>query len=127
MSEADVEVIRTFHRHYERHDFDAMSQLLHPQVVWRGDEPGPACLDRSQVLDWLGHLKDHVPPLEILELVDLGDAVMVGLPGEEPWDRPTFSQRVKVRDGVMVEIQDYGPRDAALRGGPPSADSGSPP
>lgn len=116
MSEADVELIRRFHTIYERGDLEALAELLHPDVVWRGTRPGLQGSDRSEVLDTLEERIDRVPPLDRLELVDLGDEVMVGLPTKEPWDHPSFYQRVRVRDEQLVEIQDYGPREAAISG-----------
>jgi hypothetical protein len=116
VSEADVEVIRRFHRVSECGDLEALADLLHPDVVWRGTRPGAECTNREDVLNVLDDRMDHVPPLDRLELVDLGDEVMVGLPMEEPWEVPGFYQRVRVHNGQLVEIQDYGPREAAVSG-----------
>jgi SnoaL-like protein len=118
MAQEDVEVVRNLHRAYERGDMAGVARYLSPDVTWRGAPPSQRwnCKDRSEVLHRLQEMAHRVPALETLELVDLGDEVLVGLPVTKPWTVPAYYQRVRVEDGMVVAIQDYGPRDAALAG-----------
>ncbi|MBI4260590.1 MAG: nuclear transport factor 2 family protein [Actinobacteria bacterium] len=122
MTSEGLDVIRRLHRAYQQGDLEAVASQLHPDVEWRA--PGPDrdwdCRGRERVLHVLRDRAERVPPLERLELVDLGEDVLVGLPTEEPWGEPTWYQRVRVEDGLIVAIRDYGSREAALAGAGPA-------
>jgi hypothetical protein len=92
-----------------------VASCLDENVTWLvADDPEVGCHSRGDVVRILRRRVDRVPPLETLELVDLGEDVLVGLPTHEPWDHPEFYQRVHVRDGVIVAIKDYGSREVAV-------------
>ena len=109
------DVVREFHRALGSGDFERMSQLLAPGVVWRAAPPSDdVCADRTEVLRRLRQLEGQVPPLESLEIAQVGDEVLVGIPTKEPSIRPNFYQRVRIQDDVITAIQDYDSREDAL-------------
>jgi ketosteroid isomerase-like protein len=116
MTSSGLETVREFHRAMQAGNFDAMSALLSPDVVWRA-APGQddVCANREEVLARLRELADQsVPPLESLDLLEQGEEVLVGIPSTEPWNRPDFYQRVRIQEGVITFIQDYETREDAL-------------
>ena len=114
---AAPEVIRDFHRALGSGDFERVSQLLDPRVVWRASPPSDdACANRGEVLRRLRQLEGRVPPLESLQIATVGDDVLVGVPTQEPWVQPDFYQRVRIEDDVITAIRDFASREAALAG-----------
>ena len=109
------DIVKEFHRALGQQDFERISSLLAPDVVWRAALPREdVCADRDEVLRRLREVAGQVPPLESLELLEFDGDPVVGIPTHEPWDHAEFYQRVHVRHGVITAIQDFDSREAAL-------------
>ena len=114
---SDVEIVGEFHSALGHHDFDRIASLLAPDVVWRAAPPQEdVCGNRDEVMTRLREVAGQVPPLDSLELLEIEDGLLVGIPTHEPWDHAEFYQRVRLRNGVITAIQDFDSREAALTG-----------
>jgi ketosteroid isomerase-like protein len=103
-------------------DVKRMAGRLAPDVVHHGVRPDLVCTGREAVLFRVGTRAAHPPTVDAIELVAAGDQVVlsvrgpelgVGLEeGESP--RGQASMVFTLRQGLIVKIQDYPSRGAAL-------------
>lgn len=74
---AIVERLRTA---METPDLSAFSDLLDPNVTWGAPgDPSPECQNRAQVLAWYQCGRDAGIRARVLEIVAVGDGLLVGL------------------------------------------------
>lgn len=105
-----------------RGDVELMKQALAPDVVHRGVRPEMICEGRDQVLALAGRHAVDLPAVDALELVAAGEHVVLSVRGPEIGVPPEGSDRPRgqativftLRDGVIVEMQDYLRRADAL-------------
>ena len=117
MSNADI--AREGFAAIARGDFDAITELLDPDVKWHGGNPADGCQNRKQTLAWLcgrgGRGAGRLP--ELVDVVAAGDRVAVIMrpapTGEDPEPRRT-ANLATFRDGKVVEMVHYADAAEAL-------------
>ena len=130
MSMSNLETVFDHFHDRATGDFDAVAQMLDPDVVHQGVVADMVCSGRDAVLERMrmaqaggaGH------GLRRIELADAGDRVIVGLSGERfrevPWltDGQLFIV-FTLRDGRIVRMDDHRTRAEAFAaaGAVPSA------
>lgn len=99
-------------------DLSAFSELLDPDVHWGppGDS-SPPCRNRNEVLAWYRRGKDAGTRAEILEILAVGDHILVGM-SVTSTKEPSPIGRVRwqvltVADGRVVAIAGFEGRDDA--------------
>jgi ketosteroid isomerase-like protein len=104
-----------------RGDLDAVSDVLDPDVVWRGVPPDAICHDRDEVLDMLSEqFARGLPQADALELVAGDRAVVLGVRSDQLdriGDHPLPGQLFNVfrlANGRITEITDHTHRQQAL-------------
>jgi ketosteroid isomerase-like protein len=105
-----------------RGDIDRIARRLAPEVVHRGVRPDLICPDRDAVLANVSRTAANLPQVDAIELIAAGDRVLlsvraegIGQPGrEDEPPRGSASIVFTLRDGRIVDIQDYLGRDEAL-------------
>lgn len=106
---------------YESADLSAFSDLLDPNVTWGApDDPSPECQNRAQVLAWYQRGRESGTRARVLEIVVLGDRLLVGLSvigdraararggAAERW------QLLTVAGGRIVDILGFEEREEAV-------------
>lgn len=102
-----------------RGDFDAVAELLDPEVKWHGGVPEEGCLNRKQALAWMRSAPQRRdgPLPELIEVVDAGDRVVVVMQpppsADDPAPAPTANLST-FRDGKVVEMVHYDDATEAL-------------
>jgi hypothetical protein len=101
-----------------RGDLQRLEELLAPDVQWGWFEPGGEdLLGRQAVLQALRERVDEDVLGGLLELVDVGDDVVVGIapsPRAAESGTPVGWTRVGYRDGLVVRLVSYDSRERAL-------------
>lgn len=105
-----------------RHDIDAVTELLDPDVVHRGVTEELVCNNRDEVLHNVrrGFARAE-QGVDHLELVSAGDSVILGIAGSQFRDAPwaALGQQLfivhTVRDGRVVLMRDFVDRSDAFR------------
>jgi hypothetical protein len=96
---------------------------LAPDLVYQGVHPDWVCKGRDEVLARFRSTAGRLPPVDRLELVAVGDHVVlsvggpgVGPPIEGTEDDPAGHATIvfTLRDGVIMEMRDYLHRSEAL-------------
>jgi len=105
-----------------RGDLLAVTELLAPNVVWRGVPAHDVCRDRREVLAMLaGRTEEGFESTEALELVTGEGTVVLGIRSpalQEVGDELLPGQLFNVftlTEGHVVAVQDFAARDEALR------------
>jgi len=130
MSMESVEVVVRGYRAFIDGDFEAISELLDPDVEWYPLDAGPySFVDHSEVLGVVGERYREQYRVELDRCVGVGDHVVVGFrASREERDttdpRPLQSRRkfsverysavVTIRNGRVVRVQDYPHLQAAF-------------
>ncbi len=103
-----------------RNDLDAVAEHMHPDVVWQGVRPDLVCADRDHVLANLRAANGYRPAVEAIELLAERDQVLVGIRspdlteiGGESLDGKIYDV-FTIQDGLIVRIDEFKTRDAAL-------------
>jgi hypothetical protein len=105
-----------------RGDAELMKETLAPEVIHHGIRPEMICEGRDEVLAMAGRWAVDLPAVDAVELVSTGEHVVLsvrgpelGAPADES-DRPRGQASIvfTLRDGVIVEMQDYLRRADAL-------------
>jgi ketosteroid isomerase-like protein len=117
MAESNVELARRGFDAALRGDFDAIAELLHPDVRWHGGDPSAGCLDREQALGFLRQSElIRNGGVELVDVVGAGDKVAVVMRppsrGGEP--APVVANLATFRNGKVVEMVHYPNPDDAL-------------
>ncbi len=104
-----------------RHDIAAVSELLDPDVVHLGVTDDLVCENREQVLHNIRRSFQGDDTIDRLELVAVGESVIVGLSGtrfrDAPWANPGGNLFIihTVRDGRVVRMRDFVSRADAYK------------
>src|SRR4051812_11745664 len=121
MAAGNDELVRSSFDAFLRGDWDALAQVMDPDVEWLWYEPGDwDCHDRRKVLATLFERQREgvVTGLDIVVAVD--ERVFVEVTGPRLAESGLPGGRacmvVTVRDGLIVRMQDYPSRAAALAG-----------
>lgn len=122
MSPSNVEIARCGFEAVMRGDFDAIGELLDPQVKWHGGDPSAegACGNREEALAFMRRARSRNPIGELVDVIDAGDRVVVVI-------RPARSAELRAnlttfRDGKVIEMVAYAtPEDALAAAGAPTA------
>jgi ketosteroid isomerase-like protein len=127
----NAELVRTGFEAFLRGDFEALEQVMDPDVQWLWYEPGNwDCHDRNKVLTTLRDRQQEGVVTALNAVVATGERVFVEVTGPrlEQWGLPEGQacMVVTVKDGLIVRMQDYPSRAAALAGAglPVEADDG---
>ena len=117
MTESNVERARRGFEAALRGDFDAIRDLLDPDVRWHGGDPAApgACQDRDQALAFMRRARARSRVGELVDVVEAGDRVVVIMcprpVGAEP--AALSANLTTFRDGKVIEMVHYpDPRDA---------------
>jgi ketosteroid isomerase-like protein len=119
MPESNVDMARRGFDAALRGDFDALGELLDPDVKWHGGDPSApgACSNRGQAL---GFMRQSTVisggKFELVDVVDAGEKVVVLIraPSGAGDPVPPVANVVTFRDGKVVEMVHYPSADDAL-------------
>jgi ketosteroid isomerase-like protein len=124
-----VEVVVRGYRAFIDGDFDAIAELLHPDIEWHPLDAGALSVDHEDALSVVADRYREQYRVELERCVGVGDQVVVGFrASKESRDaddpRPLQSRRkfsverysavVTIRDGRVVRVQDYPHLQAAF-------------
>lgn len=123
MPQSNVEIARRGFEEAMRGDFDAIGELLDPEVKWHGGDPSAegACCNRDEALAFMRRARRRNPMGELVDVIDVGDRVVVVI-------RPARGSELRAnlttfRDGKVVEMVAYAtPEDALAAAGLPTTD-----
>jgi ketosteroid isomerase-like protein len=103
-----------------RGDFNAAAALLDPEVSWQGLREEWVCHGRSEVIGTFRCGLEQRRETDALEFTRVGDKVVMGARGPSitevagaPLERQIFNVYT-LRDGRIVQIEDYRRRGEAL-------------
>ena len=121
MATGNDELVRSSFDAFLRGDWDALAQVLDPQVKWLWYEPGEwDCHDRRRVLATLFERQREGVVTGLNNVVAVDERVFVEVTGPRLEERGLPGGQacmvVTVRDGRIVRMQDYRDRAAALAG-----------
>jgi uncharacterized protein len=126
MSQENVELVRSAYAAFNRGDFDAVARFFHPEVEWHpylGVVEGNLYRGRDAILKmWMGLEESFGGSLriELLEVLDRGEQVVAVIEargmgsGSGAEVRQRWAQLARVRDGLVVRVEAYPDREAAL-------------
>jgi ketosteroid isomerase-like protein/ankyrin repeat protein len=133
MATGNDDLVRSSFDAFLRGDWNALAQVMAPDVQWLWYEPGEwDCHDRRKVLATLFERQREgvITGLDNVVAVDERVFVEVRGPRLEEWGLPDgrACMVVTVRDGRIVRMQDYPNRAAALAGAglPPESEGDEP-
>jgi ketosteroid isomerase-like protein len=113
MSESNVEIARRGFAAIARGDFDAIAELLDPDVKWHAGNPADGCQNRGQALGWMRNRPQRQagrPLPELVDLVDAGErvvAIMQPPPTDEDPAPKRTANLATFRNGKVVEMVHY--------------------
>jgi ketosteroid isomerase-like protein len=116
---SNAELARNGFAAIARGDFDAVAELLDPEVKWHGGDPSAGCANRNQALAWMrGAAKRRGGPLpEIVDVVAAGDRVAVVMqppPNADGAVPQRIANLATFRGGKVVEMVHYDDASDAL-------------
>jgi ketosteroid isomerase-like protein len=118
MSPSNGELARRGYAAVARGDFDAVRELLAPDVRWHGgDESAPgACHGSREVLEFMRQAYRRGGLGQLVDVIDAGEQVIVVLrpPSEEGRDAALRANLTTFRDGKVVEMVAHESPEAAL-------------
>lgn len=119
MSESNVELARRGFEAVARGDFDALHDVLDPEVKWHGaDGPGDqSCHDREEAMHFIREAATHGIVGELVDVIDAGDQVVVVMRrrGRQEVDRSELHANVTTfREGKVVRMVAYESPEAAV-------------
>ena len=130
MSLESVEVVVRGYRAFIDGDFDAIAELLDPNVEWYPSDAEPiSFVDHENVLGVVAERYREQYRVELERCVGEGDQVVVGfrasrefadpederpLQSRRKWSVERYSAVVTIRDGKVVKVQDFPHLDAAF-------------
>jgi uncharacterized protein len=132
MSEGNVGVVRAAYAAFDRGDFEAVRALLHPDVEWQpylGVVEGSVHRGRDAIMKMWKSLQESFGgtfEVDVLELIDRGERVVVVVDarargsGSGAEVRQSWAQVATIRDGLIVHVEPYPDRDAALEAAGPT-------
>jgi ketosteroid isomerase-like protein len=127
MSESNLESARRGYEAMLRGDYDAIAELLDPDVKWHAGDPSAtyACHNKREALEFMRRASRRPPP-ELLDVIDAGDSVVVIVRPAAEGDEPAAPSAnvTTFRDGKVVEMVHYpDPHDALAAAGVSGASS----
>jgi ketosteroid isomerase-like protein len=126
MSQENLDLIRTGYAAFNRRDFAAAGATFHPQVEWYpylGAVEGDVYRGREAILRMWSSLEEGFGGtlrVEIRELIDCGDEVVAVVEASATGSgsglevHQTWAQLARVQDGLVVRVEPYPDREAAL-------------
>jgi ketosteroid isomerase-like protein len=118
----NVEIARRGFEAAAHGDFEAVGEILDPDVKWHGGDPSApgSCHNRAQAMNFMREAHGTGPIGELVEVVDAGDKVVVVM--RRRTDDGEGSELVATlttfRDGKAVEMVHYpNPEDAFTAAG----------
>jgi ketosteroid isomerase-like protein len=115
MAETNAERVRRGFEAVLRGDYDAIADLLDPDVKWHGGDPTAegSCQNRTQALEWIRNARARG---RLVDVVEAGDKVVVVI---QPAGRDEqVANLTTFRDGKVVEMVHYpDPADALAAAG----------
>jgi ketosteroid isomerase-like protein len=124
MGESNVELARRGYEAAMRGDFDAIGELLDPEVKWHGGDPsGPgSCHNREEALQFMRNAWSRRGRRggELVDVIDAGDRVVVIMRPRSEEDEPATpaANLTTFRNGKVVEMVHYpNPADALAAAG----------
>ena len=110
-----------------RGDIERLAKRITPTTVHRGVRPELICRDGAEVVENARSASEQLPHVEAIELIAAGDHVVLGIRAPDIGPEGEQGQVFIVftlRDGLIVEIQDYVARHDALTAAGTSDPSG---
>jgi len=116
--DTNVELARRGFEAALRGDFDAIGELLDPEVKWHGGDPSAvgACRNRGQALAFMRQSQViSGGQFELVDVVDAGDKVVVIMRPNSNDDPAAVSANLSTfRNGKVVEMVHYPRAEDAL-------------
>ena len=112
MTDTNTELARRGFEAIAHGDFDAIAELLDPDVKWHGGDPADGCQNREQALalDAKRPATPSGPLPELVDVVGAGERVVVIMQpppsAEDPAPQRT-ANLATFRDGKVVEMVHY--------------------
>jgi ketosteroid isomerase-like protein len=105
----------------ESQDVDGLSALLAADVTWGAPgDPNPACRNRHQVVQWYQRGFDRGVRARVVEILSVGDSVLVGLivtgnsVDHDVGQHVERWQVLAITDGLVSDIRGFEDRPSAL-------------
>jgi ketosteroid isomerase-like protein len=117
MSETNVEIARRGYEAIQRGDFEALRDLLDPDVKWHGGDPATGCQNREQTLEFMRQARNRG---KVVEMIDAGEKVVVIIRRRADDGEATelVANVTTFRDGKVIEMVHYpNPDDARVAAG----------
>ena len=126
MSEENVEIVRAAYAAFNRRDFKAVSEFLHPELEWHpylGAVEGSIYRGRDAVVKMWSDLDDSFGGslrVEPVEVIDRGEQIIVVIDahgtgsGSGAEVRQSWAQVATLRDGLIWHVEPYPDRLSAL-------------
>ena len=113
MPESNVEAARRGFEAALRGDFDAIADLLDPEVKWHGGDPASGCIARDQTLAFMRRSEAlRSGKVELIDVVAAGDDRVVVI--LRPPSGPPVANLATFSHGKVVEMVHYPNPDDAL-------------
>ncbi len=119
MAKTNVELAQRGYEAALRGDLEAVREFLDPEVKWHGGDPSDpaACHNREQALEFMQRAGDRQGVGELVDIVGVGDKVVVVTRSLSPDDSDTGDLSANLttfRDGKAVEMVHYAYVEDAL-------------
>ena len=118
MVETNADLARRGYEAALRGDFDAIRELLDPDVQWHGgDESAPgACRNREQALEFMRQARGRRGVGELVDVIEAGEKVVVIMrTPAEPGERAELRANLSTfRNGKVIEMVHYENSEDAL-------------
>lgn len=111
MSAENVELARRGYAAIARGDYEAVAEMLSPDVKWHGGDVAAGCQNRGEALGFMRAAARRKEVARLVDVIDAEDRVVVVLaPPDESGLRANVST---FRDGLVVEMVAYESAQAA--------------
>ena len=117
MSQQLVEIARRGYEAALRGDFEALREILDPEVKWHGGDPSAGCQNRQQTLEFMRRARTMG---ELADVIDAGEKVVVILrrTASDADSTELVANLTTFRDGKVIEMVHYpNPDDARAAAG----------
>lgn len=121
MSEPNIARVRRGFAAAARGDFEAVADLLAPDVKWHGGDPQAGCQNREEALAFMRNARRHGRFGELVDVVDAGEKVVVIMqpPPVDGVPQPRRANVTAFRAGQVTEMIAFEtPEDALAHVGP---------
>jgi uncharacterized protein len=127
MSEDNVELVRAAYAAFNRRDFEAVSEFLHPELEWHpylGAVEGSIYRGRDAVVKMWSDLDDSFGGtlrVEPSEVIDCGEQIVVVIEaratgsGSGAEVHQSWVQLATIRDGLICHVEPYPDRSSAFK------------